>query len=77
MIALMTPQWLRPPNLNGGDRVALLIGQGARGCGQELIDVADILGAGVAKALLGKDVLPILALGHWLDRAVGYPRATA
>ncbi len=44
--------------LNAGERVAILAGQGARGARKELIDVADLLGAGAAKALLGKDVLP-------------------
>jgi pyruvate dehydrogenase (quinone) len=44
--------------LNAGERVALLVGQGARGCVDELTEVADLLGAGCAKALLGKDVLP-------------------
>jgi pyruvate dehydrogenase (quinone) len=43
--------------LNAGERVAMLIGQGARGAVPEVTDVADLLGAGVAKALLGKDVL--------------------
>jgi pyruvate dehydrogenase (quinone) len=43
--------------LNSGDRVAILAGQGARGAARELTEVADVLGAGVAKALLGKDVL--------------------
>ena len=44
--------------LNTGEKVALLVGQGARGCVQELTQVADLLGASAAKALLGKDVLP-------------------
>lgn len=44
--------------LNQGQRVAMLVGQGARGAKAELLEVADRLGAGVAKALLGKDVLP-------------------
>jgi len=44
--------------LNAGSRVAILAGQGARGARQELMQIADKLGAGVAKALLGKDVLP-------------------
>ena len=44
--------------LNAGEKVALLVGQGARGCVAELTEVADLLGAGAAKALLGKDVLP-------------------
>jgi pyruvate dehydrogenase (quinone) len=43
--------------LNEGEKVAMLIGQGARGASEELERVADLLGAGVAKALLGKDVL--------------------
>jgi len=43
--------------LNGGKKVAMLVGQGARGAREELGQVAEILGAGVAKALLGKDVL--------------------
>jgi pyruvate dehydrogenase (quinone) len=43
--------------LNGGQRVAILIGQGARGAAAEVEQVADILGAGVAKALVGKDVM--------------------
>jgi pyruvate dehydrogenase (quinone) len=44
--------------LNAGGKVAILAGQGARGAAAELTEVADLLGAGVAKALLGKDVLP-------------------
>jgi pyruvate dehydrogenase (quinone) len=43
--------------LNAGERVAILVGQGARGAQREVEQVADLLGAGVAKALLGKDVL--------------------
>jgi pyruvate dehydrogenase (quinone) len=43
--------------LNAGSKVALLVGQGARGAEQEIGQVVDLLGAGVAKALLGKDVL--------------------
>jgi pyruvate dehydrogenase (quinone) len=43
--------------LNEGEKVAMLIGQGARGAAEELRQAADLLGAGVAKALLGKDVL--------------------
>ena len=44
--------------LNGGERVAILVGQGALGASTEVREVADLLGAGVAKALLGKAVLP-------------------
>jgi len=43
--------------LNSGTKVALLVGQGARGAEAEIAEVAEILGAGAAKALLGKDVL--------------------
>ena len=43
--------------LNAGSKVAILAGQGARGARAELEQVAEILGAGVAKPLLGKDVL--------------------
>jgi len=43
--------------LNAGGKVAMLVGQGARGAREEVLAVADLLGAGVAKALLGKDVL--------------------
>src|SRR4051794_15021211 len=43
--------------LNSGSKVAILAGQGARGATAELEQVAELLGAGVAKALLGKDVL--------------------
>ena len=44
--------------LNAGEKVAMLIGAGARGAAREVVEVAERLGAGVAKALLGKDVLP-------------------
>ncbi|MGY0489702.1 thiamine pyrophosphate-requiring protein [Streptomyces sp. WG-D5] len=43
--------------LNAGDKVAVLVGQGAAGAKDEVCEVAELLGAGVAKALLGKDVL--------------------
>jgi pyruvate dehydrogenase (quinone) len=43
--------------LNAGEKVAILIGQGARDAADEVTQVAELLGAGVAKALLGKDVL--------------------
>ncbi len=44
--------------LNEGERVAMLVGAGALGATEELMEVAEILGAGVAKALLGKAALP-------------------
>jgi pyruvate dehydrogenase (quinone) len=43
--------------LNAGQKVAILAGSGARGARGELREVAELLGAGVAKPLLGKDVL--------------------
>ncbi len=44
--------------LNGGKKVAMLVGAGALQATDEVIAVAEKLGAGVAKALLGKAVLP-------------------
>ncbi len=43
--------------LNAGSRVAMLVGQGALHATEEVVEVADRLGAGVAKALLGKAAL--------------------
>ncbi|MCA8024324.1 thiamine pyrophosphate-requiring protein [Burkholderia cepacia] len=44
--------------LNAGSKVALLVGAGALKATDEVIAVADRLGAGAAKALLGKAALP-------------------
>ncbi len=44
--------------LNRGERVAMLVGQGALHATDEVIAVADQLGAGIAKALLGKAAVP-------------------
>jgi pyruvate dehydrogenase (quinone) len=44
--------------LNQSERPAMLIGAGALGAGKEVVAVAEALGAGVAKALLGKAALP-------------------
>ena len=44
--------------LNGGKKVAMLVGAGALGATDEVIAVADRLQAGCAKALLGKAALP-------------------
>jgi pyruvate dehydrogenase (quinone) len=50
--------------LNGGKKVAMLVGQGALGATNEVIEVAELLGAGIAKALLGRaavaDALPFV-----------------
>jgi pyruvate dehydrogenase (quinone) len=44
--------------LNAGKKVAMLVGAGALQATDEVIEVAEILGAGVSKALLGKAVIP-------------------
>ena len=44
--------------LNAGKRVAMLVGAGALHATDEVIEIAERLGAGVAKALLGKAALP-------------------
>jgi pyruvate dehydrogenase (quinone) len=55
--------------LNSGEKVAMLIGAGTLGAHEEVTAVADALGAGVAKALLGKaalaDELP------WVTGSIG------
>src|SRR6478609_501923 len=56
--------------LNSGERIALLVGQGARNARDEVIAVAERLGAGIATSLLGKpfvdESLPFVvgAMGH-------------
>lgn len=68
---LTSPNWAKPrilPKdedlrqaaevLNAGQKVAILVGQGAAEAGAEVAEVADMLGAGVAKALLGRAALP-------------------
>jgi pyruvate dehydrogenase (quinone) len=44
--------------LNSGKKVAILAGAGALEATDELLEVADLLGAGIAKALLGKASVP-------------------
>ncbi len=44
--------------LNDGKKVAILAGAGALHAGEELIEAAELLGAGIAKALLGKAAVP-------------------
>jgi pyruvate dehydrogenase (quinone) len=44
--------------LNSGEKVGILIGAGALHAADEVVAIADTLGAGVAKALLGKAALP-------------------
>ncbi|HEY6963128.1 MAG TPA: thiamine pyrophosphate-requiring protein [Gaiellaceae bacterium] len=43
--------------LNAGDKVAILVGQGAKNATEQVMQIADKLGAGVAKALLGRTVI--------------------
>ena len=55
--------------LRGGERVAMLVGQGALGAEDEVRRIADRLGAGVATALLG-----FTAVDHrqpWVTGAIG------
>ncbi len=44
--------------LNEGEKVAILVGQGAKAAFTEVAEVAEILGAGAARALNGRAVLP-------------------
>jgi pyruvate dehydrogenase (quinone) len=44
--------------LNAGEKVAMLIGQGAKEAADEVGRVAEVLGCGVARALNGRDALP-------------------
>src|SRR4051794_24710162 len=44
--------------LNAGEKVAMLVGQGARDATDDVIQVAEVLGAGIAKALNGRYVVP-------------------
>lgn len=55
--------------LNEGERVAILVGAGAKGAAAEVAEVAERLGAGVAKALLGKAVLPDAL--PWVTGSIG------
>lgn len=44
--------------LNAGKKVAILVGAGALEATEEVLQISDLLGAGVSKALLGKAVIP-------------------
>src|SRR5699024_12438984 len=44
--------------LNAGEKVAMLVGQGAIGATDAVLDVAERLGAGIITALLGKQAVP-------------------
>ena len=49
--------------LNAGKKVAILVGAGALGATDEVLQISEVLGAGVSKALLGKAVIPDEAPG--------------
>ncbi len=49
--------------LNAGKKVAMLVGAGALSATDEVMQVAELLGAGIAKALLGKAAVPDEAPG--------------
>ncbi|NIJ33373.1 thiamine pyrophosphate-requiring protein [Sphingomonas oligoaromativorans] len=55
--------------LNSGKKVAMLVGAGAKGAADQVIAVADRLGAGCAKALLGKQVVPDTL--PWVTGSIG------
>src|SRR3546814_6911088 len=47
--------------LNQAEKPFILVGQGALGAGQELLEMAEKLGAPIGKALLGKGAVPDLS----------------
>ncbi len=55
--------------LNAGEKVALLVGQGAKGALPEITEVAERLGAGAARALNGRAVLPDTL--PWVTGSIG------
>lgn len=55
--------------VNSGRRLAVLVGQGARRAAEEITELAELRGAGVAKALLGKDVLSDVE--PWVTGSIG------
>src|SRR6185312_855498 len=56
--------------LDAGEKVAILVGAGALQATDEVIALADRLGAGAAKALLGKGALPDDL--PWVTGSIGY-----
>jgi len=44
--------------INSGSKVVIFCGRGALGCGEQISQLAEIVGGPVVKALLGKQVLP-------------------
>ncbi|HVY10095.1 MAG TPA: thiamine pyrophosphate-requiring protein [Mycobacteriales bacterium] len=64
-LGVVQPQLLPPEHelahaaeiINAGSKVAILVGQGAREAADQVLELAELTGAGIAKALLGKDVI--------------------
>ncbi len=44
--------------LNAGQKVAMLVGQGVLGAEDQVVEIAELLGAGIAKALNGRAAVP-------------------
>ena len=44
--------------LNAAERPVILVGQGAKGATDEVIEIAELMGSPIVKALLGKEVVP-------------------
>ena len=61
--------------LNNGERVALLVGQGAAGARSEIAEIAETLGAGVATSLLGKPFVD--ESSRWACGVMGHLGTTA
>ena len=57
--------------LNAGERVAILIGQGAKGAVPEVEQVAEVLGGGVAKALAGQALELGITASESVRRTIG------
>jgi pyruvate dehydrogenase (quinone) len=55
--------------LNAASKPAILVGAGARGAYEEVEQLADLLGTGVARALNGRDVVPDDA--PWVTGSIG------
>ncbi|KUH86123.1 thiamine pyrophosphate-requiring protein [Mycobacterium sp. IS-1556] len=61
--------------LNSGEKIALLVGRGGMGAEDEIAEIVDLLGAGVATSLLGKPVLDEAA--PWHTGVMGHLGTTA
>lgn len=61
--------------LNDGERIALLVGQGAAGARAEIAEIAEVLGAGITTSLLGKPVVD--ESSRWACGVMGHLGTTA